>query len=153
MKFHISRWRFWWAYFIVILLAMLAIWLNDRGYDRSVWISAVFALILFVILEFMIRLERVDITDAQIELRRGIFSKDVTRVMYHSISDVTARQTFLQRILRFGDVEIDTPGSPKAEIVLTGFEEAAKIDAIISGHIHRVHEAHEHHATGPHVGP
>jgi len=147
MKFHISRWRYWWAYLTIFILVLLAIWLTDNGMDSLSWVSGGGGLVLFVIMEFVIRMEKINIADSGVEFRNG---KDVTILQYSSISDVSLTQSFFQHLLRFGDVQIKMPGS---EVVLKGFEEAAKIEKVISMNIHKVHEGHEHHAKEPHVGP
>ncbi len=152
MKFHISRWRYWWGYVVVFLLVMLAIWFTDRAADAPAWIIGSLAVVLFIVLEIVIRLERIVVGDSEIELRKGILSKSIIRISLNKVSNVSISQSVLQRILRYGDVEIDTPGGPTAEIVLKGFEEAGKIERLVSERIHKVHEAHEHH-KGVHAGP
>jgi len=132
---------------IIFILVLLAIWLTDNGMDSLSWVSGGVGVVLFLIMEFIIRTEKVNITDSSVEIRKG---KDVASLQYSSISNVSLNQSFFQHLLRFGDVQIDVPGS---EIVLTGFEEAAKINKVISMYVHKVHEGHEHHAKPPHVGP
>jgi len=153
MKFHISRWRFWWGYTVVFVLVMLAIWFTDKGADAASWIVALLAIALIVVLELMIRMEQVTITDVSIEYRAGLLSKNINRATYSSISNVAAHQTFFQRVFRFGDVHIDTPGSSKVEISLNNFSDASKIQKMISDNIHKAHETHAHHTKKPHVGP
>jgi len=138
MSFHISRWRYWWAYLIVFLLVLAAIWLTDNGKDIASWTVGIFALVLFVIFEFVIRLERVVINNS-VEIRR--FRKETTSIPFSSISNVTATQTTLQHLLRYGDVIIK---SSSGEVLLSNFEEPVKIEKLISQKIKAVHESHEH---------
>lgn len=132
MKFHISRWKYWWVYLLVVVLVLLAIWFSDKAFDKASWISGGVALVLFLILEFLIRSERVLIDGEHIEFRSGIFSKESTKVSCKSISNVSVSQSLLQRLLRFGDVEIRSTGG---DYVLTGFEEPNKIERLLSVHL------------------
>ncbi len=150
MGFHISRWRYWWGYAVVFLLVLLAIWFTDRAADNASWVSGTVAIALFVILEFVIRLERIRITDSEIEIRRGLFGKSIQRLPYGSVSSVSAVQTFLKKTLRYGDLMIKTAGD---EIVLLNFQDPAKIERAVGRRIHKFHETHPHHAVEPHVGP
>lgn len=128
----------------------MAIWFTDRGIDQASWVSGSIAIVLFLVFEFMIRLERVNVTDDGIVVGRGIFKKSVTRLSYYNVYHVSVIQTVLQKVLRFGSVKIDSPGS---EIVLLDFQDPAKIEKAISIHIHKMHSTHSHHAGRPHVGP
>ncbi|GEM_PF-2201508 len=136
MKFHISRWRYWYGYLLVLILVLLAIWFSDKAFDRASWISGGVALVLFLILEFLIRSERVFIDGEHIEFRSGIFSKESTKVSCKSISNVSVSQSLLQRLLRFGDVEIRSTGG---DYVLNGFEEPNKIERLLSAHLKHKH--------------
>jgi len=143
MKFHISRWHFWYAYTAIILLFILGIWLYDRAIDNLAWTSILIAIILLVLFEVLIRIETLTITKVSVDHRKGLFSKQVSRVMFDSITNVSVHQTFLQRILRFGSVDIYTPGSSGPEIVLRSVNNAAKIENIISGHATKHKTQHE----------
>src|SRR5574341_1912391 len=125
MKFHISRWRYWWAYLAVFLLVLAAIWLTDNGKDAASWTVGIIALALFILLEFVIRSERIIINDA-IEIRR--FRKEPVSISFVSISDAAVSQTTLQHILRYGDVLIK---SSSGEVLLSRFEEPLKIEKLI----------------------
>jgi len=138
MSFHISRWRYWWAYLLVFLLVLSAIWLTDNGKDAASWAVGVIALVMFIILEFVIRLERLVINDA-VEIRR--FRKEATSIPFVSISNAAAVQTTAQHILRYGDVIIK---SSSGEVLLANFEEPVKIEKLISQKIKAVHESHAH---------
>ncbi|VVB81293.1 Bacterial PH domain protein [uncultured archaeon] len=132
MKFHISRWNYWWAYLIVTVLVLLAIWFSDKAYDRASWISGGVALILFLILELLIRSERVIVDGENLELRQGLLSKESTRISCKSVSNVSVSQSFLQRLLRYGDLEIRTTAG---DYVLRSFEEPGKIERALSKHL------------------
>jgi uncharacterized membrane protein YdbT with pleckstrin-like domain len=132
MKFHKSRWHYWYAYVVLVVLVVLAIWSYDKAYDRLSWISGGSALVLFLLLEFLIRAERVIIDGEHLELRSGILSKESTRFSCRSVSNVSVKQSFLQRLLRYGSVEISTTSS---DYVLDCFEEPNKIQKLLSEHL------------------
>ena len=150
MRFHISRWRYWWGYAVVFLLVLLAIWFTDLAADTASWITGSIAIVIFLVFEFLIRLERIKITEADVKIIKGVFTRSTTHLSYSSIAGVSSIQTLLQKILRFGNVKIDTPGS---EIVLLSYQDPPKIEKAISTYLHKLHEMHAHHAGRPHVGP
>jgi hypothetical protein len=145
MKFHISRWQYWWGYLAVFLLVLLAIWFTDRAQDFQSYIAGGIALIVLVVFEFIVRKEKVRFAEDGIEIIRG---KDVEKISFDSVSDASAIQTALQSVLRFGDVLIKIPNR---EIVLNNFEEPGKIARAIGTRIHVTHELHGHHKGGPRV--
>ena len=146
MTFHISRWRYWWAYLIIILLALYAFWLTDRAADNPSWIAGIIALTLFIVMEIFIRRQQIKIDNA-VEIRSG---NEKTSIEFKSIASVSVQQSVLQNILRHGTVTIKLPGE---EIVLSGFAEPNKIKRQIEGKVHSAHESHPHHSEKPHVGP
>ncbi len=146
MSFHISRWRYWWAYLVIILLAMYAFWLTDRAQDAASWTAGIAALILFIIMEIVIRRQRIKIGDF-VEIMSG---NERTRIEFKSVSGVSVQQSVLQNILRHGSITIKLPGE---EIVLSGFAEPNKIRKQIESRMHSVHQSHPHHSEKPHAGP
>ena len=132
MKFHISRWHYWYGYLLVLVLVGLAIWFSDRAMDYYSWIAGIVCLVLFVFLEFLICSERIVLEGEHVEFRKGVFSKDSTRVSCKSVSNVSVSQSLVQRLLRYGDVEVRTSGG---DYVLNGFEEPAKIERLLSAHL------------------
>ena len=144
MKFHLSRWRYWWGYSVVFLLIMLAIWFTDRARDKASWVVGGFALILFLILEGLIRFERLKVTEAGIEYRKG---KSVSRLSYDSVSKLSTDQSVWQSVLRYGTLVVH---SPRGDLVLFSFQDPRKIEKAINKMLHKWHEAHPHH-KGLHV--
>lgn len=145
MKFHISRWQYWWGYLVVFLLVLLAIWFTDRAQDLQSYVAGGIALIILLVFEFIVRKEKVRFADDGIEIIRG---KEVENVSFDSISDASAIQSALQSVLRCGDVVIKVPNR---EIVLKNFEEPGRIARAIGTRIHVSHELHGHHKGGPRV--
>ena len=139
MKFHISRWKYWWGYTVVFLLVLLAIWFTDRAQDFQSYVAIVIAIVLFVVFEVFIRREKVKFVEDGIEIIRG---KDVEKVSFDSVSDSSAIQTGLKSVLNFGDVLIKIPAR---DIVLKDFEEPGRIARAIGTRIHVSHELHGHH--------
>ena len=145
MRFHVSRWLYWWAYLAVFLLILLAIWFTDRAQDFESYVAGGIGLLIFIIFEFVVRKEQIKFIEDGVEIRHG---KSSEIVLFNSISDASVIQTPFQSVLRYGDVLIKTPGR---EIVLKNFEEPVKISRAISTRIHIAHELHSHHKGGPHV--
>ncbi len=145
MSFNISRWRYWWAYLAIILLGLYAIWLTDRAADMASWAVGIIAALLLIMMEIVIRRERINIADG-VEIIRG---KSIVHVPFNRISQVSVSQSFLQNIFRYGAVELKTPGET---IYLSGISEANKLAKQIESKMHAVHNKHEHHAQKPHVG-
>jgi len=146
MMFHISRWRYWWAYLVIILLVLYAIWLTDRAADMASWTAGIAAFILLIVMDVVIRRDRVVISD-DIEIVSGKIRK---RIPVIGISNVSVSQSVLRNLLRCGTVLLKTPGE---EIVLSNFEEPNKIKKQIESRMHSVHQKHAHHEQKPHVGP
>jgi uncharacterized membrane protein YdbT with pleckstrin-like domain len=138
MSFHISRWRYWWAYLFIILLALYAFWLTDRAQDAASWTAGIAAFILLIIMETVIRRQRVIINNS-VEIRSG--SKK-THIEFKNVSNVSVQQSVLQNLLRHGTVIIKLPGE---EIVLSGFTEPNKIKRQIESKMHLAHQAHKNH--------
>lgn len=141
MQFHISRWHYWWGYCMILVLAVLAVWLLLGGSIKWFLLLVLFALVLLVIFEILIRLERITITETGVEFRKGILSRHVMRASYRNVSNVFIRQSLLQRILGFGNVDIDTAGGPEPEIILHNFQSAGKIEELIESHSHKTRQA------------
>ncbi len=120
MKFHLSRWKFWWAYALVFVLIMLAIWFTDRANDASSYVAGGIAILLFIVFEIIIRRERINVVDTGIEYRKG---KNIKHFPFSSISSVELSQSAFQKLVRSGDVHIQG----HEHIILKGFEEVNKI--------------------------
>ncbi len=122
MRFHISRWKFWWAYGIVILLALLAMWNMDRANDSVALLLWIICGALFVILEIFIRTEMIVIN--QHEVKRVVMFKTVQKFTraHHSVK---VAQSSLQRGLRFGSIIID------ADIVMSGVVDPQRIRRLL----------------------
>ena len=147
VKFHISRWRYWWGYAVILVLAGLYIWLIDRGADAVAWIAATAAFFFLVLFEILIRSETLELTEHEVIHRMGILSRKVIRAGYQSLSNVAVHQNVPQRILRYGDVMLDTPGTDATEMTLKAFTNPIKIEKIIHDNLHKVHDSHQVHMT------
>ena len=145
MSFHVSRWRYWWAYSVIILLALYSFWLTDRAADAASWTSGIAAFILFAMMEIVIRRQQIKISDSVV-IRSG---NEKTSIDFNRIAGVSVRQSVLQSLLRHGTVIIKLPGE---EIVLSGFAEPNKIRKQIEQRLRGAHAAH-HHSMNPHIGP
>lgn len=122
MRFNISRWKFWWAYGAVILLALLAMWNMDRANDSAALLLWIICGALFILLEILIRTETIVINNR--EVKRVVMFKTVQKFTraHHSVK---VSQSSLQKGLRFGGVVID------ADIVMSGVSDPQKIRRLL----------------------
>ncbi len=83
----------------------------------------------------------------RIVLEEGILSKDLKVIFISDIRTIDVRQTFLQRMLRMGDLLIATSGTSGYENEVQGLPNPARIKDIISaqrsGEISEPEEAYE----------
>ena len=67
----------------------------------------------------------------RVVLQKGFFSKDIKEVFISDIRTVETKQSFLQRIFRFGDVMIATAGTSGYEDVAVGLPNPTGIRDLI----------------------
>ncbi len=64
------------------------------------------------------KMVRYTLTDSKVEIDEGLFNKTTRNVPLRIIQDVTVSANFMQRMLGFGDVEIENANESDARIVL-----------------------------------
>ncbi|PIN76246.1 hypothetical protein COV18_00405 [Candidatus Woesearchaeota archaeon CG10_big_fil_rev_8_21_14_0_10_37_12] len=101
MKFSISRWHYWWAYLLIIVLALFALWFNDKAYDLLAWLAGTITILLLLFFEWFVRCNQIKVGTVHIEIKQG---KKKTKINYNDISDIELRQTKFQKILGFGTI-------------------------------------------------
>lgn len=72
------------------------------------------------------KLIRYTLTDATVEIDRGLISKTTQNVPLRRIQDVTVSATMMQRLLGFGDVIIDNASEDGGKIVLDDIDSPKK---------------------------
>jgi len=126
-SFHVSRWKYWYAYLLIILLAGLWIWTRDTGRDALALIAGLLALIFFAIFEIVIRRDRIIISNDGIIRKR--WTTELEKIPYSHISDVSLRRSGL-----FDDVIIKTS---TGELVLKCFSLPRKLQKAIAKYSNR----------------
>lgn len=97
-------------------------------------VSAVaFLLALLVILVWKIaaRAERLEITTKRTIERKGLLSKATTEVLHADIRNVQVVQTFGQRLLRTGTLEISSAGQADIEIVMHNLPNPRGVNRVV----------------------
>ncbi len=95
---------------IGIIIAVIAKLLG-QGFG-SVFIIVLVALGITVLIGFIRRMATVyTITDRRLNIKRGIFARDIQETRLERVQNVNYRQTVFQRMLQVGDVDFDTAAS------------------------------------------
>ncbi|MFC7156711.1 PH domain-containing protein [Halomarina halobia] len=81
---------------------------------------------------FRHRSTRYVITSNEVYEKRGLLSRQVTSLRMDRVQNTTYEQSFLQRLLSYGDVHIDTAGSGGTEIVFHNVTDPQEVSQLIS---------------------
>jgi uncharacterized membrane protein YdbT with pleckstrin-like domain len=82
---------------------------------------------------------RLIVTNERVTLRMGVLSKNIREVFLSDIRSVQINQSFLQRILNVGHVEISSAASSDAEIRIDGIPNPNQVKELIDKY-RREHE-------------
>jgi uncharacterized membrane protein YdbT with pleckstrin-like domain len=89
---------------VVALIAKLA----GAG-DGLIFLIVLAALALVILVGFVKRMATVyTITNRRLNIKRGIFARDIQETRLERVQNVNYRQGVIQRLLRVGDVDFDT---------------------------------------------
>jgi uncharacterized membrane protein YdbT with pleckstrin-like domain len=77
------------------------------------------------------KLVRYTLTDTMIEIDRGLISRTTQNIPLRRIQDVTVTCTFFQRILGYGDIEVDNASDDAAKIILDDIDSPKKYAAMV----------------------
>ncbi|WP_158237415.1 PH domain-containing protein [Halegenticoccus soli] len=72
------------------------------------------------------------ITTSGIYRKRGVVSRDVTRLRIDRIQNATYSQSTLQRLLSFGDMTLYTAGSGTVDLVLEDVPDPERVNRVLS---------------------
>lgn len=72
------------------------------------------------------RLVRYSLTDATIEIDRGLISRSTQNIPLRRVQDVTVTATLLQRMLGYGDITIDNASEDGGKVVLDDVDSPRK---------------------------
>ncbi len=106
------------AFLLVILLTLLG---NLVGVAISPWVSIPSALMLILIpvyYHLKHKLLRYTLTDSKVQIEHGLISKTTRNVPLRIIQDVTVSASLPQRLLGFGNLEIENANENDQKIIL-----------------------------------
>ena len=103
MKLFVSRWRYWWEYLVLIVFALSATWLSDRGLDFASWFFVSSAIALFVYLEVSVRKQLLVVSNGRVVFMEGLFSR--ISKSSHVLSSVSVSQNAFQSVMKYGSVK------------------------------------------------
>lgn len=118
-------WRALWAFYlkglaIAIVLAVIAKLIGEGSFTVFLVILIVFGI--SILIGFIKRMATVyTITNRRLNIKRGIFARDIQETRLERVQNVNYAQTVFQRILQVGDVDFDTASSDSEnEFVFNG---------------------------------
>ena len=74
------------------------------------------------------------ITSRRLNIRRGVFSREIQETRLERVQNVNYRQTVYQRMMRIGDVDFDTAASDDYDFVFVGVADPGEV-------VHQVDQA------------
>ncbi len=77
------------------------------------------------------KLVRYTLTDTMIEIDRGLISRTTQNVPLRRVQDVTVTASVLQRILGYGDIEIDNASETGGKVILDDIDSPKKYSELI----------------------
>lgn len=84
------------------------------------------------------KLVRYTLTDMTIEIDRGLISRTTQNIPLRRIQDVTVTSSLLQRLLGYGDIEIDNASETNNRIVLDDIDSPKRYAEMILKQIRRL---------------
>jgi uncharacterized membrane protein YdbT with pleckstrin-like domain len=83
------------------------------------------------------------ITDRRLNIKRGIFSREIQETRLERVQNVNYQQSVYQRVMHIGDVDFDTAASDDSSFVFYGVADPSEV-------VHRVDQATGANAAGSH---
>ncbi len=112
LRFHSSRFRFAANYLLAAILLAASVAGYVLGYSLAVYaFFAGLAVFMLVVSEMNIRSDSIELRQDAMTVELGLFSKKTRKINYHSISEIDVKQSFLQRLIGYGDLEIVVLGA------------------------------------------
>jgi len=132
MVYHTSRFSVARYYVLAaIIVAVAAVFYELNGSTLTSVISVALLVVILVLTELKVRLNKVLLGSRGMTIETGMFSKSTTRLHYQSIVDIRVSQSFFQRMFGYGNIEIGVPGATIQQNVRQQF--AGRGDVKISG--------------------
>lgn len=106
------------TYILIVVFFYFAFYswfIRERSRTLDIFASLFFLVGVFILVygEFKISYKKLIISNKRAVLQEGIFHRHSTTIRYSGITEVTAKQSFSQRLLGYGDLGIMTSGSKK----------------------------------------
>ncbi len=128
------------AFLLVILLNLVG---NLIGFSIPYWLSIPAGLLLLLIPAFYHvkqKMLRYTLTDSKVEIDQGLISKTTRNVPLRIIQDVTVSATVTQRMLGFGNVEIENANESDSKIILKNINSPKKYAEILLKQMRRLNK-------------
>ncbi len=128
------------AFFLVALLSFFS---QLTGIVISPFISVTAGLLLLLIpAYFHIRQKMIlyTLTDSKVEIDMGLLSKTTRNVPLRIIQDVTVTANFAQRVLGFGNIEIENANENDSRIVLKNINSPKRAAASMLEQMHKLNK-------------
>lgn len=128
------------AFLLVILLNLVG---NLIGFSIPYWLSIPAGLLLLLIPAFYHvkqKMLRYTLTDSKVEIDQGLISKTTRNVPLRIIQDVTVSATVTQRMLGFGNVEIENANENDGKIILKNINSPKKYAEILLKQMRRLNK-------------
>ena len=131
-----SRMAYFFYYLITFFFLFLAFFVKWNVIFRNGCFVLFFLFLLYF--EILISVNHLVVDDVKIELRRGFFNITRKSVPLNMITDFKVRQNFLQSILGYGTLELNTGGGEFYELSMKRLRNPTKILRDIENRIGRL---------------
>jgi uncharacterized membrane protein YdbT with pleckstrin-like domain len=112
--------------------------------DGTVFLVVLIAVGLTVLAGFIKRVATTyTITNRRLNIKRGVFSREVQETRLERVQNVNYRQSVFQRVMQIGDVDFDTAASDDYNFIFSGVADPADV-------VHSVDQATGAGAAGTH---
>jgi len=126
---------------IAVILGIIAKLASGSG---TAFLVILVVLALTVLIGFVKRVATTyTITNRRLNIKRGIFSKEVQETRLERVQNVNYRQSVYQRLMQIGDVDFDTAASDDYNFVFVGVADPGEV-------VHAVDQATGANAAGSH---
>ncbi len=126
---------------VAIVLGVIAKLVNGNG---TAFLVILVVIALTVLAGFVKRVATTyTITSRRLNIKRGIFSREIQETRLERVQNVNYRQSVYQRLMQIGDVDFDTAATDDYNFVFYGVADPA-------GVVHSVDQATGVHAAGEH---
>lgn len=126
---------------VAVILGVIAKLAADDG---TAFLVILVVLALTLLIGFVKRVATTyTITNRRLNIKRGIFSKEVQETRLERVQNVNYRQSVYQRLMQIGDVDFDTAASDDYNFIFVGVADPGEV-------VHAVDQATGANAAGSH---